>query len=171
MLLERGEQVELERQPGMACRHDAMRHELALAGPAEMAIEADRRPRFRLIQRDHALVDVRGMRRADRIVARQPVSAAAVARLAADAVRDVEARAAQRRRDGIGMATEAFGGPGGGADAEPVGDRGGARPEQHLVGAAVRPGLAAVSLPGQQLVLAHHRAGRLRTAVAGGAAA
>jgi hypothetical protein len=95
MLLQRREQVELERDARMAGGHDPVGDELALVGAAEMAVEADRGPRPRILERHQAARNVVGVGAADRIMARDPARGRAVAGFAADAVGDLEAGAAR----------------------------------------------------------------------------
>src|SRR5439155_3212150 len=87
-----GEQVELEADAGMAGGHDPVVHELAAGIATEMAVQADGRSCARIVERNHAAPDVRRVRPADRIMARQPPGRRAMAPLAADAIRGLEAR-------------------------------------------------------------------------------
>jgi hypothetical protein len=92
MLLERREQVELERDARVAGGHDPVVDELAGAIAAEMAIEAFGGARAGIIERIHARRDIGGVVGTHRIMARQPVGCAAVAALATDAVALLETR-------------------------------------------------------------------------------
>src|SRR5690606_9887802 len=93
----------------------------------------------------------------------------AVAGFAADAVGGLEADAARPGRSRV--AAEAHRRAGRLADAEPLGDRAGARFAKHGISAAVRAGGGRRILPEHDLVLADSRPVALAAAVAGGAAA
>ena len=69
-----------------------MVNELAAGIAAEMAVQADRGPRARIVERDHAARDVRRMGAADCIMARKPPGRRTVAAFAADAIRGLKAR-------------------------------------------------------------------------------
>ena len=104
--LQGAEQVELEGDPRVAGGHDLVADELAVAGAAEVAVQADRGARLGIVQRDHAAGDIGRVAGAQRVVAGQPAAGAAVAGLAADAVGDLELGAAPAG-GGIGVAAEA----------------------------------------------------------------
>ena len=95
MLLQRREEVELEADPRVAGGHDPVGDELAVAGAAEMAIEAVCGARARIVERHHAARDIGGVGAADRIMAGKPARGGAVAALAADSVGGLEAGAAR----------------------------------------------------------------------------
>ena len=104
--------------------------------------------------------DVVRVRAADRIMARQPVRGAAVARLAADAFRRARRRACRR---GSRCTSARFAGRR--CRAARRSPR--ARLAEHAPRAAVRAGGRGFVLPQFELVLPDHRAGRLLAAVAG----
>src|SRR5204862_5447305 len=121
----------------MPRRHHAMIDELARPRAAEMAIEADARAHLRPIERGHAVHDIGGMRRADRIMRGEPAARRAVAALAPDAVLREEARAARAGRGG--MAPETGGRGSRLAQPERRRDLPPARPAEHRKGTAMRP--------------------------------
>src|SRR4051794_21534306 len=94
VLLQGREQVELEGDARVARRHQPVRDELSVRRAAEMAIEANSRAHWRWLERDQARRDVRRVRAADGVMARDPARSRAVAGFAADAVRYLEARPA-----------------------------------------------------------------------------
>ena len=165
MLLQRREQVHLERDARMARRHDAVVDELARPGAAEMAIEADARADLGVLQRDHALRHVARVAGADRGVRLDPVLRAAMARFAADTVAFLEARAA--RAGGIGVAAQAHRRAGGIADAQPRRDRLAARPGDDAEGARMSAARRRFFLPQLDLVLADDLAVAFLAPVAG----
>src|SRR4051812_42777884 len=102
---------------------------------------------------------------ADRVMAGEPAGRRAVAAFAADAVGELEARAARAGRGGRGVAAEAERRGRGVAEAEAGGDPARARLAQHGPGAAVGAGRGRGVLPDHQFVLADDGAGRLGAAV------
>jgi hypothetical protein len=129
MLLERREEIELERDARMARRHDPVRYELAGPVAAEMAIEAFLGTGAWLIERIETTRDIGRVTLADRIMSREPAIAAAgtaMAGFAADAIGHLPARALAGRGR-VGVTAEAFAG-------------GGRRAEAHFVTRS--PGLA-----------------------------
>ena len=101
-----GERIQLKCQSRMPGRHDSVRCELVtraeMTGKAQFAASAD------IPGREHAGVPVR-LECCGRyvVVIREPVFRAAVTGLAADAIGQVEAFAATRRRDIVAVAVEA----------------------------------------------------------------
>lgn len=140
MLLQRGKQIELERDPRMACGHHRMGDELVAVGAAVMAVETDLGAHLRLLERDHARRHIGLMRGRLRIVHRQPVGGGTMAAFAADAVRRQEARPAPLGRNQGRMAAEALRCRRRRAETERFGDLAATRPRQHGIGAAMRPG-------------------------------
>ena len=142
--------LQLETQPGMAGAHDAVRDEAR--GVADMAAYAQHGARLRLVGRIQPVLGHQvGMPDQPGGVRPQPALAAAMARLAADAVLYAELHAAQRLRHVVGVALQALLCVLGRADAEVRGDA----PAERALQIGVGVGVLVLALPDQVLVLHH----------------
>jgi hypothetical protein len=126
----RGERVELDHEPWMSRGEQAVRDRVP--GAALVAAEAQACARARVVGREHSVRKVFGVRAPPARVAAQPAARAAVAGLAAHAVRQREILAAPLRRDGIRVALQASALAARRAEAQLVCDRAGARTRQGL---------------------------------------
>ena len=155
VLLEGGEQLELEGQPRVARAHHLMGDELVRLVAAPVAVQADVGPDDRILQPGHALGDIGGVAGTDGIVAGDPAARRPVAALAADAVRNLEPGPALG--GGFRMATQAGRGILGRAQTQPPRDGLGTGIGQGPPGPAVRAARTRRILPADQFVLAHDR--------------
>ena len=108
VLLQIGEQIQLEGHARMAGGHDLVGHKLPGLRAAEVAIQADARADLGIVQRFHSRGDIGGVRSIHSPVAGQPVAGPAMTALATDPVGNLETRAPKSRRSRIGVAAEAF---------------------------------------------------------------
>ncbi len=145
MLLERGEEIELEDEARVAGGHEPVAHELVGPVAPEVAVEAQAGAGDGIVGGKQAGPDVRAMARAHGGMARQPAgravgpgAGAAVAGLAPHPVLDPEPWPASRRRHEIGVAGKALGRLLGSGQAEPLRHAPAFRREQHPPGAGVR---------------------------------
>src|SRR3546814_5527792 len=101
MRLHRGKKVQFEGNARMPRRHDPMVDKLPLAPAAEMAVETDRGPRLRPVQRRHPRRDIGGMAAPHGIMRSDPAARRAMAGFAAHAVLRQETRPTRPRRSGM----------------------------------------------------------------------
>ena len=168
VLLERAEQVELERHARVACCHHRVGDELARLVRSVMAIKAHIGARFGVFERGESGRDIRSMGGRQCIMFGQPASARRpMTAFAPDPVRQGELRATLAGRRVGRMAAEARRGGLRIAEAEAVRDLLSAPPAKHGIGAAVRARWRGWFLPGGDFVLPHHRAIALGPAMAG----